>query len=73
MMRPYARRRLIAFVLVVFVLAACSDSAGDVAEHLDAGTLARIAGLAQEMVVELGAPPEGGGRNRNNANRQSSD
>ena len=32
MMRPYPLRRLIPFVLVVLVLAACSDSAGDVAE-----------------------------------------
>jgi hypothetical protein len=32
MMRPYPLRRLIPFILVVLVLAACSDSAGDVAE-----------------------------------------
>jgi hypothetical protein len=35
-------------------------SSGDVAAHLDAETLARIAGLAQEMVLELAAPSDGG-------------
>jgi len=33
-------------------------SSGDVAQHLDAGTLGRIAGLAQEIVLELAAPLE---------------
>jgi len=32
MMRPYPLRRLFPFVLVMLVLAGCSDSAGDVAE-----------------------------------------